>query len=201
MSYMYICTVRDSVFHNDMHMAITILNTHLHTQPHEDHYGHVLSMNERDNAEDHHFEPVSIRRERLRAKHKRRKVKRRRRNRITQLMKGSSQYSLSSDRTDKTDEAAADREHEQVTIPLEDLGTIPTRESPVRLNSYSTALSQIPFSSPPHFDHQESHDFGGIPTSTLESPPQVYRPPEEDPEISVVMKKPSKIIDSKQTDV
>ena len=63
-------------------------------QPHEDHFGHVLSTTDRE-IEDHHFEPVSVRRDIIRAKHRARRNKVRRRRHLSNLMKASSERTVS----------------------------------------------------------------------------------------------------------
>lgn len=63
-------------------------------QPHEDHFGHVLSTTDRE-IEDHHFEPVSVRRDIIHAKHRARRNKVRRRRHLSNLMKASSERTVS----------------------------------------------------------------------------------------------------------
>lgn len=65
-------------------------------QPHADHFGHVLSTTDRE-QEDHHFEPVSVRRDIIQSKHRARKNKKRRRRRLSNLIKASSERTMSDD--------------------------------------------------------------------------------------------------------
>lgn len=70
------------------------------TQPHEDHFGHVLASHDREHAEDHHFEPVNYRRDIIRTKHARRKNRKRRQRQLQQLMHTTSTNSIDSGRTE-----------------------------------------------------------------------------------------------------
>ncbi len=63
-------------------------------QPHADHFGHVLNIKDRE-YEDHHFEPVNVSRDIIQSKHRARKNKYRRRRHLSNLMKASSEITVS----------------------------------------------------------------------------------------------------------
>ncbi len=78
-------------------------------KPHENHFGHVLSCDEREDPEDHHFEPVNYRRDIIRTKHATRKNRKKRRNQLHHLMKAASSFSVDGSRaTPPVDEVDAD---------------------------------------------------------------------------------------------
>lgn len=131
-------------------------------------------MTERENAEDHHFEPVSARAGLIRAKHNRRRRRRLRRQRFSWLTKGTSNLSLDSSKTDKTgrteksseaaDADVSDQEiepfGEQIAIPLSDRSPL---YSPAAIFS-----SEVPI---------EITEIGDIPfSSDIASDPVAYRP-------------------------
>ena len=151
-------------------------------QPHEDHYGHVLAMTEREYAEDHHFEPVSARAGLIKAKHNRRRRRQQRRQRLSRLMKAASNFSLDSSKTDKTaktekssdaDADVSDQDvdepfGEHMAIPISDLSSPITSYSPPAIFVAQTSLSEI----------------GDIPFSS-DSAPVAYRPEPEDGDIAL----------------
>lgn len=152
-------------------------------------------MTERENAEDHHFEPVSARAGLIKAKRNRRKIRQLHRQKLSRLMKAASNISLDSSRTAKTEkssEADADISDqqiepfgEQMAIPVSDLG------SPVA--TYTPPTIFIPRSS--------VTEIGDIPISG-NLVPMTYRPEFED---DIVALKPSHgqviLRSSKETDV
>ena len=172
-------------------------------QPHEDHYGHVLAMTERDNAEDHHFEPVSTRAGLIKAKHNRRKTRRLRRQRLSRLMKAASNFSLDSTRTDKTakteksseaDADVSDQEiepfGEQMAIPISDLSSPITAYSPPAVFEPHISISEI----------------GDIPFSS-DAAPMTYRPMLEEGGTAIMLREDQAsgsdilLLKSKETDV
>lgn len=175
----------------------------LSSQPHEDHYGHVLAMTDRENAEDHHFEPVSARAGLIKAKRNRRKIRRLRRQRFSRLMKAASNFSLDSSRTDKTgktekssdvDADVSDQDIEpfgdQMAIPISDLSSPIAGYSPPAIFTHQTSITEI----------------GDIPISSSAAP-VTYRPGMEEDNAAIVLsefqKEDSPIVlqTSKETDV
>ena len=144
----------------------------LYTQPHADHYGHVLAMTERENAEDHHFEPVSARAGLIKARHNRRKLRRLRKQRFSKLVKGASNFSLDSTRTDKTarteksSEADADVSDQEIE-PFGEHMSIPISDLSYPITAYSPPAVFTP--------HTLAADVGDIPVSETDAP-IVYRP-------------------------
>ena len=117
----------------------------------------MLATTERENAEDHHFEPVSARAGLIKAKHNRRKLRRLRRQRFSKLVKGASNFSLDSTKTDKTakteksSEADADISDqdtepfgEQMAIPISDLSSPITAYTPPVVLTPRTSVGDIP---------------------------------------------------------
>lgn len=132
----------------------------------------MLATTERENADDHHFEPVSARAGLIMAKHNRRKRRRLHRQRFSKLVKGTSNFSLDSTKTDKTakteksDEGDADIS-DQDTEPFGEQMAIPISD----LSSPITAYSPPPVITP----HTSIVDVGDIPISDITAP-LVYRP-------------------------
>ena len=171
-------------------------------QPHADHYGHVLAMTERENPEDHHFEPVSARAGLIKAKHNRRKLRRLRRQRFSKLVKGASNFSLDSTKTDKTgkteksseaDADVSDQETEpfgeHMAIPISDLSSPITAYTPPAVFSPYTSVA----------------DVGDIPISE-NSAPIVYRPESTEGADILLTERTVRLVpvileDSKETDV
>lgn len=119
----------------------------------------MLATTERENSEDHHFEPVSARAGLIKAKHNRRKLRRLRRQRFSKLVKGASNLSLDSTKTDKTakteksSEADADISDqdtepfgEQMAIPISDLSSPITAYTPPAVMTPRTSVGDIPIS-------------------------------------------------------
>lgn len=119
----------------------------------------MLATTERENSEDHHFEPVSARAGLIKAKHNRRKLRRLRRQRFSKLVKGASNLSLDSSKTDKTakteksSEADADISDqdtepfgEQMAIPISDLSSPITAYTPPAVMTPRTSVGDIPIS-------------------------------------------------------
>ena len=73
----------------------------------------MLATTDRE-IEDHHFEPVNVRRDIIRAKHRQRRNRHRGRKRFSQLMKASSERTISDVGQESTD-------GDRTTIPLEEL--------------------------------------------------------------------------------
>lgn len=119
----------------------------------------MLATTERENSEDHHFEPVSARAGLIKAKHNRRKLRRLRKQRFSKLVKGASNLSLDSTKTDKTakteksSEADADISDqdtepfgEQMAIPISDLSSPITAYTPPAVMTPRTSVGDIPIS-------------------------------------------------------
>lgn len=134
-------------------------------------------MTERENAEDHHFEPVSARAGLIKAKHNRRKIRQLRRQRLSRLIKAASNFSLDSTRTDKTaktekssdvDADVSDQDvdvepfGEQMAIPISDLSSPIAAYSPPVIFTPQTPVA----------------DIGDIPVSS-NTAPMTYRPDHE----------------------
>lgn len=174
------------------------------SQPHEDHYGHVLAMTERENAEDHHFEPVSARAGLIKAKHNRRKRRRLRRQRISRLMKGASNLSLDSSKTDKT--ARTEKSSEAADADVSDQEAEPFGEQiAISISDHSPLYSPAAvFSSEVPIEITE---IGDIPfSSDVASDPVAYRPgPEGDTDVAMREFRPAhgQVVfqTSKETDV
>ena len=136
-------------------------------------------MTERENAEDHHFEPVSARAGLIRAKHNRRKNRRLRRQRLSRLMKAASNFSLDSTKTDKTgkteksSEADADVSDQDIEPFGEHMAIPMSDRSPL------AAYSPPAFSSVVVADMADS-EVGDIPFSSNEAPVTYRLGPEED---------------------
>ena len=119
----------------------------------------MLATTERENAEDHHFEPVSARAGLIKAKHNRRKLRSLRRQRFSKLVKGASNFSLDSTKTDKTakteksSEADADISDqdtepfgEQMAIPISDLSSPIIAYTPPAVLTPRISVGDIPIS-------------------------------------------------------
>ena len=129
-------------------------------------------MTERENAEDHHFEPVSARAGLIKARHNRRKLRRLRRQRFSKLVKGASNFSLDSTRTDKTakTEKSSDADADVSDQDIEPFGehmAIPISDLSSPMTAYSPPAVYTP--------HTSVVDIGDIPISET-SAPLVYRP-------------------------